>query len=514
MHAHKKNDKKCFIYGIVENCTEYRNLDGAGNNKRNPNFGLTNEPLTRIVESAYADHMGEPAGSTRQSARLVSNNVCDQTKPIQNKKSASNIFWLWGQFIDHTFTLIDPDSEQFNISVPKGDPYFDPESTGTQVIRLNRSAYMDGTGINDIPRAYANKLTPFIDASNVYGSTPDRNSFIRLYENGLLKTSSGDNLPVNDGSQANAGHGLSGMFVGGDIRANEHVGLIGMHTLFVREHNHWAKHIKKYNSALSDEEIYQKARIIIEAEMQAITFNEFLPLLFGYDAVSKYSGYDYNVNPQMSNLFSVSAYRLHSLIPSKIFGDLDLKGMFFNPYLVSNQYDLDYIFDNYMHKNCEESDTQFVTDLRNFLFGNPGKRGRELASLNIQRGRDHGLADYNTVRSSLGMKKKEALCDISHDHKTCKKLQKTYDNVNNVDVFIGAVAEDKHKNSMLGKLNYKIMTEQFDRTRKGDRLWYENRLDQYQVDYINKATLAKIIKRNTGLKNIPCDVFVHSDKKD
>ena len=47
-------------------------------------------------------------------------------------------------------------------------------------------------------------------------------------------------------------------------------------------------------------------------------------------------------------------------------------------------------------------DTQIVPDVRNFLFGPPGAGGLDLASLNIQRGRDHGLSDYNSMREASG----------------------------------------------------------------------------------------------------------------
>ncbi len=67
------------------------------------------------------------------------------------------------------------------------------------------------------------------------------------------------------------------MFLAGDVRANENIELTAMQTLFVREHNYQATKIAAANPSLTDEQIYQKARSIVIAEIQAITYNEWLP---------------------------------------------------------------------------------------------------------------------------------------------------------------------------------------------------------------------------------------------
>jgi len=92
-----------------------------------------------------------------------------------------------------------------------------------------------------------------------------------------------------------------------------------MHTLFVREHNRLARKIRRSFPYLDGEAIYQRARRLVGAQMQIITYEEFLPLLLGNDALSPYEGYDNKVDPRIMNEFSTAAYRLgHSLLSPTI----------------------------------------------------------------------------------------------------------------------------------------------------------------------------------------------------
>lgn len=65
----------------------------------------------------------------------------------------------------------------------------------------------------------------------------------------------------------------------GDLRANENLHLTSMHLIWARQHNQIASTLKKLNPHWNDDIIFQESRKILGAQMQHITYNEFLPLL-------------------------------------------------------------------------------------------------------------------------------------------------------------------------------------------------------------------------------------------
>ena len=439
-----------------------------------------------------------------------------------NDRYLTDIFWIWGQFIDHDIDLtenaVDEDGnalESFPIAAPAGDAFFDPAGTGEAVIDLNRSAYVDG---EDGVREQINQITAFIDGSVIYGSDEERTAELRTFEGGLLKTSEGDLLPYNEAGLDNAGGPFDSLFLAGDIRANENVALTAMHTIWVREHNRIATELAAENPDLTDEEIYQQARQIVAGELQAITFNEFLPALFGTDAISEYAGYDSTVDPSIANEFSTAAYRFgHTLLSSELLrldengdvadeGNLALLNAFFNPGELEEN-GVDSILLGATVQVAQELDNEVVDDIRNFLFGAPGSGGFDLASLNIQRGRDHGLSDYNSTRVALGLAAVESFSEITSDPDVAAKLEQLYGTVDNIDLWVGGLAEDHLVGSSMGETFSTIIIDQFERLRDGDRFWYENVFSGDDLAEIDGTTLADVIERNTNISDLQETVF-------
>jgi hypothetical protein len=504
-------------------------LNGWGNNVMRPWWGSEGTDLIRTARAAYADGLSSPSGANRPSARAISNAISAQTGDLVNNRHLSDMVYLFGQFLDHDLDLTTTGTDPMNIAVPTGDPSFDPNSTGTQVIPDTRSNYDPNTGTTN-PRQQINSITSFIDGSQIYGSDQARENALRTFSGGHLKTSAGNLLPYNTAGldNANDAHIVPDdqLFLAGDIRANENIELTSIQTLFMREHNRLADQFAAQHPDWSDEQLFQAARRVVIAELQAITFNEFLPALLGSQAPGPYQGYNPNVNPTISTEFSTAAFRFgHSMLDEEVGrvnndgsdytgGELSLAQAFFNPTLLdttkpNHEGDIDPILLGAASGNAQEIDVHVVDALRNFLFGPPGSGGLDLASLNIQRGRDHGLPDYNTLRAAYGLPKVTSFSQITSDTQLASELQSTYGSVNNIDAWVGGLAEDHVPGSSLGPTFGRIIADQFSRLRAGDRFWYQNTMSGPEVDMINHTKLSDIIKRNTSITNIQSNVMLY-----
>jgi hypothetical protein len=491
---------------------EYRSIDGSNNNIKYPNWGKPGIPLIRIARTSKDPNKPNP--------RDISNIVLVQASKTYNAKSATDHFWVWGQFLDHDIVLTPTNpNDKLDIAVPQGDPYFDPSMTGTVAIPFERSQRVNGQQINI--------QSSFVDASNVYGSNASRASALRTNDgSGKLKTRYLDLPEYNLLGHPNAPDTSRSYYLAGDVRANVQPLLTAYHAIWVREHNRLVSKMSYDNPSVDGETLYQEARRRVIALNQIITYNEFMPLLLGKDGLNPYTGYKPHVNPGIINEFATAGYRLgHSLVPSELLrldsnlkpiskGHLKLKDAFFNPKLLAKGNSIEPLMRGAAVQICENLDAKVVNDLRNHLFGNPGDGGMDLGALNIQRGRDHGLPSYNDMREDLGLSRKKSFKEITSDVETTSRLTKIYKNIDEIDAWVGGLSEDPHAGSMLGELFFHLCKTQFEVIRDGDRFWYQGQFDQDELKELESTTWADVIRRNTSIKDeIQDEIFKKSHAK-
>jgi hypothetical protein len=551
---------------LVPATTGYRPIDEVGNNVATPALGTAGTDLLRTSPVAYADGVSSPSLPDNPSARLISNILNDQSDPnnpgtdlsIVDGNNLSDFGYVWGQFIDHDMDLTPGGGPQFPIDVPPGDPI-----GGAGPLPFSRSQTDPNTGTDPSnPLQQINAVTSFLDLSQVYGSTAFVADALRTHSAGLLKTSPGNMLPFNNldyfsQDQLNAlnmanDSGLvsdSQLFAAGDRRANENVELTAMQTLFVRNHNRIATELAGMDPKLfgfskwTDERLYQEARKINIAEEQIITYKAYLPDLLGPTAVTAYAGYNANVDPSIATEFSTVAFRFgHSMLDNGIerhtndgvdIADVNPDGStlslaqdFFDPSIITpdangvfggfdpisghTTSDIDAILKGITDGIAQATDLLAVESVRNLLFGNGQFGGQDLMARDVQRARDHGIGTYNDLRVAYGLDPVTDFSQISSDPTIQAKLQQAYGTVDNIDPFEGGLAEDHAPGSDMGPLFTRVLADQFQRLRDGDRFFYlAERFNAAELSVLRQAdTLSKLIEANTGITNLQGDAFV------
>jgi len=498
-----------------------------------------------------------------------------------------------GQFIDHDITHTPnhainccnldgtfPDSYDpkkcFPLRLPTDDPFW--STRGKSCMNMARSLSAPTTKCSLQFREQMNQITHWLDASNIYGSDEHETKLLRLFRNGQLKVTSQSgskygNLPTcsqnfnpHGGASrediAEACDECSGQnkgpdcFFAGDVRVNEQLNLIVMHTLWMREHNRIATFLSRTNPKLTDEQVFQEARRIVIAEYQHIIYKEWLPIILGPNYMSTFglwplsSGYSNayldSFDPRVTNEFATAAFRFgHSLIPNSFEGiqtpfgrqrqlgtsgrrfRIILKEIFFTPDKVrTDPKMIDELAEGMVRQTGHAWDNKFVDDIQNHLFetgGNTG--GLDLIAMNIQRGRDHGLPGYNAYREICAVGRAKNWTDFTDfiQPKYVEKLKNTYRHVDDVDLFVGGFLEDPHQDSILGPVFKCIIGDTFARLKLGDRFFYDLdkngpnmspetkktlRFTRAQLQEIRKVSMARIICDNTErLSEIQPQVF-------
>ena len=497
---------------------EFRTIDGSKNAPGD--LGKAKTVDLRNTTIGYADGLGTPGGATRKGPRDISNLVNFQTAPIPNKVNVSGFIWNWGNIVDHDMVLtsIAVPSDHFDIPIPKGDPVFDPRGRGGLILTFNRSSAHFVNGV----RQQLNSNTAFLDGSVVYGSDKARQNEMRTLDGtGHLKTSAGNLMMFNVNGLPNqppADRGLDPglFFLGGDERSNENLALSAMQTLFVREHNFWADSIKAGDPTLDDEGIYQRARAFVVAEIESITYRDFIPILLGPNALTPYTGYKSTVDPRVSIAFSTAGFRVgHTFLPPVLnrlnatnhsLGDLTLDKALFQPQLIT-KFGIEPYLRGLARQIPQEVDVSIVDGVRNFFTGIG--TGFDLAALNIQRGRDHGLPSYNQVRIDYGLVPRASFAEVTSNLDFQSRLASAYSSPDDMDLWVGCLAEDHVNGGLVGETMWTIFKDQFERTRDGDRFWYESYLDPTTLALVQQQTLGAMIKRDTIIGSEMQDEVFH-----
>ncbi|GAB6025721.1 hypothetical protein CHUAL_011705 [Chamberlinius hualienensis] len=568
--AHRRiidcNSSMCFH-------SKYRTYDGACNNIQNPLWGSSETALKRLMKPVYENGFNTPIGwdKTRlyngflkPSGRVVSNDIVS-TSNITGDANDTHMLMQWGQFLDHDLDLAPPtvstssflDGADCRWTCDNAIPCFpiqtpanDPRIRSRRCMEFVRTSPVCGSGATSVlygrimVRDQLNVLTSYIDGSQVYGSSEAEAKFLREFRigrnrDGFLRTGSLSStnkpyLPFNDNWPVDCRRNLQesdiGCFVAGDVRVNEQLGLIAMHTVWFREHNRLATELRSMNPHWEAERIYQESRKIVGATMQHITYTHWLPKILGpsgMQSLGPYTGYNPDVDATISNAFATAAMRFgHTLINPILHrldanfkpipqGHVHLRNAFFSPFRIFEEGGIDPLLRGLftVATKLKKPDQLVNSELTEQLFRQVNLVALDLAAINIQRGRDHGLPSYNQYRKWCNLTEARSFHDLRKDitnQQLRDKLETHYGHPDNVDLWVGGICEDVVPGAKVGPTFLCLLVDQFKRLRDGDRFYYENptTFNAAQLREIKKSSLSRILCDNGDrIEQITLDSF-------
>ncbi|KAH8330422.1 hypothetical protein KR067_002262 [Drosophila pandora] len=536
--------------------TAYRTLDGSCNHLERPGLGVANSKYGRLLTPKYADGISAPprsvTGDELPSARLVSlvafgeQDVPDPEFTLHNMQ--------WGQIMTHDMSmqaggtqskkhptrcctddgrLIGLDTAHktcFAIIVPPHDPAY--SQVGTECLNFVRTLtdrdsncqYRGG------PAEQLTVVTSYLDLSLVYGNSIQQNSDIREFQGGrmIVEERNGAKwmpLSRNVTGDCDAVDASEVCYRSGDVRVNQNPGLAILQTILLREHNRIADHLAALNPHYDDRTLFQEARKINIAQYQQISYYEWLPIFLGgenmlknrliYKApkTSHVNDFDPNIDPAVLNEHATAAFRyFHSQIEGRldllselrqVLGSLTLSDWFNRPGIIEVGDNFDSLTRGHATQPEELTDINFDRQIKHFLFRRNMPFGSDLRSLDIQRNRDHGLASYNDMREFCGLRRAHSWEEYGDliSPPILEKLKSLYDSHDDVDLTVGASLEAHVAGALAGPTFLCILTEQFYRTRVGDRFFFENgdKLTGFTPDQLaelRKASMARLLCDN------------------
>lgn len=533
----------------------YRTITGVCNNLKNPYFGSSQTAFKRNLPAAYDDHLSEPRrrsvkGGYLPSCRYISLSL--GSRAIFNR-NYNNFFVSFGQVIAHDVALSVPVSDTYSRPISScscGDKY---DSDKCNVIPISPDdPYLRGQKCMAFPataQAFKNQVcslgvkehmngnTHFLDLSILYGSTTRTAEALRS-EKGLLKSSrfqwSKYELPPGqrEGKSCTDATSKRKCFAGGDSRLMINLLFTGIHTIFLRIHNEIARYFQRVRTDWSSDKIYEETRIINIAFFQRLIYKFYLPILLGESHVQKVFGdsrrtaYNETADPSVNTEFSTAAFRLHSLVrdlftrcsydgkiidtlwlhdihhKAKFAYDVEHNGL--DSLLCGAFFDYGFAFDSnfahQIHHRLFESGSQYNQLWRN-----------DLVSINICRGREHGIPSYNELLKFCSFPKAEEFSGFGNTLNTdgIAKLSRLYRSPDDVDAFVGLNFEDPHGSGILGRVGSCIVTKQFLALRDGDRFFYTHNtgLTDAQLDFVNNYPIYCLFCRTIDIQKLPQNIF-------
>jgi hypothetical protein len=501
--------------------------------------------LTRSAEGSA----GQIFGRNSALALDVCQNVVDPNpRVISNELLARDTFIpatslnlvaaAWLQFEVHDWMshgTNEPD-DQFEVALESTDPW----SHGRPML-VERTGNEAATTDGGVP-SYRNTETHWWDASQVYGSTQVVEDMLRTdaegtkIPGGKLRLTADDLLPFNP-ARFPLGHDVNLAGVSGNWWA----GLAMMHTLFMREHNAICDRLAAVYPDMSDDDIYDHARLINAAQIAKIHTIEWTPALLTnptlqtamnvnwtgllgprvkkllgrinlgeeLDGITGSKTYDHGAPYAMTEEF-VAVYRMHPLIPD----DYSLRRAGNNAALEEKGFDelvglnVDTVLaevsmaDLFYSFGTSNPGAIVLHNYPNHLrdLARPGQVPIDLATYDIVKCRERGVPRYNDFRRQFHLEPAKTFADFSRDPAIVAELERLYSHPDDVDTMVGLFAEAPPPGMAFSDTAFRVFSLMASRRLKSDRFYtYDYRPEVYTdegMSWIDETSFSAVLLRH------------------
>jgi hypothetical protein len=452
-----------------------RTTDVTYNDLADPMMGSADTRFGRLVPLARA--MPQTASLMDPSPRLVSQVLLtrDYFKPV---KTLNVLAAAWIQFMVHGWfnhKLHRPGDNDVEVPLPENDPW---PASRMMVPRSVESS--PARTAPPRPPTFINTETSWWDASQLYGSRVSITRTLRSWKDGKLTVDDRGYLPLDPE--------LEGIDLTG-FNNNWWLGLSLLHTLFVKEHNAICDALRREYPLLSDDQLFEKARLINAALMGKIHTIEWTPGILANPVLKKSMDVVWSGAPKdwltrlglwlleadalagvpgslpvhhtaryTNTEEFVAVYKMHPLMPDdfsfhahaddRLLGThtlTQIQGKYTRAALTEfPMADLLYSF-GVAHPGAITLHN-FPQHLQNFTKRDQGVEVTlDLATVDILRERERGVPRYNDFRELFHMPRVKSFDKLTADPRWAAELQQVYGHVDRVDTMVGMFAETPPK---------------------------------------------------------------------
>ena len=492
-----------------------RTADGTYNDLESPPMGMAGSRFGRNVPVEYTFPEPEPTLVT-PSPRQISRKVMTRTEFVP-ATAANALAASWLQFMIRDWFSHGKSPKENPIEIPlePDDPW--PADARPMTVMRTRPDPTRPPGPSELPPTYANTETHWWDLSSIYGSTKEFGAMVRTGVDGKLHVTPAGLIPYPTDPDLDPAR-VPGFWLG----------LAMLQTLFTLEHNSICEHLKSEYPAFTDDDLFDKARLVNAALVAKIHTVEWTPAVISHpttvlalrtnwwglagervherfgrisrsEVISGIPGSEtqhYDVPYCLTEEF-VAVYRMHPLLPDdyplrsttddQVLEEATLESLSGPGALEAlerrSMTDLFYSFGR-LHPGvvCLHNYPRF---LQQFTRPNDGKLV-DMASLDVVRSRELGVPRYNEFRRLLHLKPATDFESLTDNPVWARELSELYGgDIEKLDLTPGMYAERRPKGFAFSDTAFRIFVLMASRRLNSDRFFTRD----YRPDVYTKAGL-------------------------